>query len=543
MSPADYRRMRELFDRLSPLDAAGRASALDSSLPPGDPIRAELEDLLALTPPEPDEPDEPEAAPARSPLAPGDRLLQRYRVLRLLGTGGFARTYLAADEQLHDKPVVVKTPLPVEARNRAWFERHYTDEIRALAALDHPGIVGVLDSGEDPVHGPFFVLQYIDGPTLGALAKRGRLALPRLEKLLDGIGQALAAAHARGIIHRDLKPDNILIRAEGTPEESPVLIDFGIASLTAGPGDRPATTRVVGSPNYWAPEQLWGKVLPQSDIYALGCIAIELLTGEVLHQHVSKANSTEAAAAQLLADRRPDLAEQTRRELAQLVTIDSEKRPATVKSLRLRVAAPLAQPDESRRSWLGLAATGVGIGGVLWFVARQVEPPAAPPSPPELILTVRATRVNAQGEQPLDWMRDRVTRLDRLRLELTVNPEAHIYVFAHSGSFALLFPSRVGEALRRTARVPATASDWIEFDNQPERVRFLFLLSADPLPEAEQAIAAAQRGVVPPAERDRLLARAGDPRPLAVQAATREWQARGPARLLVAETFLEHVAL
>lgn len=291
-------------------------------------------------------------------------------------------------------------------------------------------------------------------------------------------------------------------------------------------------------------------MLPQSDIYALGCIAVELLTGELLHKHVPKASSTEAAAAQILANHRPDLALETRQAIARLVTLDHEQRPADARGIRLLRAGaqpPVVEIPESstRRGWMGLVVGGVALTGVVWLASRQMKTLNAPG--PALRLAVRAIRANAKSNGSFDWNRDRVTQSDRLRLELTATPAAFVYLLAQSqGALALLYPLRTGEPRHDTVRVPTTESDWIEFDNQPERVQFLFIVAADPLPEAEAAVkaAASAGGVVPASERDRLLERlkASSTTALTPRPESTTWEAQGSDSLLVAEVYLEHVA-
>ena len=213
------------------------------------------------------------------PLTQG--LLQdRYRLERQLGEGGFGVVYLALDERLDQKPVVVKF-LTKAAPSDEWFRKKFRDEIKALARIDHPGVVGILDAGQTPSGYPFLVMQYVEGTTLRSLIEAGPIDRGRAGRIIRQIGQALAAAHSRGVLHRDLKPANIMVQPS-SGGEIVRLIDFGIASIREG-GREVATqpTRVVGSIAYMAPEQFDGHPTAASDIFAMGVIASEMLTGRL----------------------------------------------------------------------------------------------------------------------------------------------------------------------------------------------------------------------------------------------------------------------
>jgi tRNA A-37 threonylcarbamoyl transferase component Bud32 len=208
----------------------------------------------------------------------GATLKARYHIERPLGSGGFGTVYLAADNALHGRRVVVKL-LHEQQGAREWIQRKFREECEALARLHHPGIVGVIDQGQTAEGKPFLVMEYVEGVTLRDVLRSGPMDLKRAGRLLCNMGKALGTAHEHGVYHRDLKPENIVIRDVGNGEEMPVIIDFGIATVlkTADTGD--ALTLVAGSARYMAPEQMEGKPEAASDIYALAEIAYEMLTG------------------------------------------------------------------------------------------------------------------------------------------------------------------------------------------------------------------------------------------------------------------------
>lgn len=215
----------------------------------------------------------------------GAKIKDRYRIERELGRGGFGIVYLARDELLHSRPVVIKVLRERASTQSEWFSKKFREEREALARLDHPGIVGVLDCGEMPDGKPFLVMQFVDGVTLRSLLRNGPMPLERAAQIVRRIAQALNAAHDRGVYHRDLKPENIMLQDLGEGEELVKIIDFGIATVKESQaGATTSQTGTAGSGPYMAPEQLLGRPSAASDIFALGVIAYELLTGKLPFQ-------------------------------------------------------------------------------------------------------------------------------------------------------------------------------------------------------------------------------------------------------------------
>lgn len=228
----------------------------------------------------------------------------RYRILRLCGEGGMGRVYEAEHVEI-GKHVAVKVLHPAYTRTPDVVER-FRREARAASRIGHTNIVNVTDSGTTDDGSFFFVMEFIEGVELGLLIHReGPLPVKRALRIADQICQALQAAHEAQVIHRDLKPENVLLVAkEGRPDFVKVL-DFGIArvaeleesSRTGRRLTRPGVA--MGTPEYMAPEQAAGKSADaRSDIYALGSIIYEMLTGtapyegenvmEVLHKKATE---------------------------------------------------------------------------------------------------------------------------------------------------------------------------------------------------------------------------------------------------------------
>jgi serine/threonine protein kinase len=214
-------------------------------------------------------------------FAPGMTLGGRYLIDKELGRGGVCAVFLARDQKLHNAPVVIKVLLNVwrEDSRKTWMEKKFKEEIEALAMIDHPGVVRALDVGESPDGRSYLVMQYVAGKSLRSVLTPDGMELDRIARLARQMGRALAAAHRQGVIHRDLKPENIMLQSVGD-EEYVKIIDFGIATIhDMADADDGRTTEVIGTRSYMAPEQLRGKPVVASDIYALGVIFYEMATG------------------------------------------------------------------------------------------------------------------------------------------------------------------------------------------------------------------------------------------------------------------------
>src|SRR5213080_3775260 len=205
----------------------------------------------------------------------GTQIGGRYRLDAVIGRGGMSTVYKAFDTVL-ERPVAIKLMHREIASDSEQLER-FRREARSVAQLNHPHIVTVIDAGEDEGT-PYIVFEFVDGETLKERIKRnGRLAIPEAIAYAIEIARALGAAHAQGIVHRDVKPQNVLIDEEGAAK----VTDFGIARTLDQEG-LTADGRVLGTTDYVSPEQALGHpVTGQSDLYSLGIVLFEMLTGQV----------------------------------------------------------------------------------------------------------------------------------------------------------------------------------------------------------------------------------------------------------------------
>jgi non-specific serine/threonine protein kinase/serine/threonine-protein kinase len=282
MSNARFLRCEELFHEAAALAENEREAFLQRSCAEDPELRADVERLLAAHARAGDFISTPAIA-AAGEWAEGDkswvgRLVGPYRVVRELGRGGMGAVYLAerADGQYEQRVAlkVIKRGMDTEhvlARFRA--------ERQILALLDHPNIARLLDGGSTDEGVPFFAMEYIEGEPIDAWANRRALSVDERLQLFLQVCSAVSYAHQRLVVHRDIKPLNILVTAEGVPK----LLDFGIAKVLHEDADE-VTSTVTGmrllTPEYASPEQVEGQhATTVSDVYALGVVLYELLTG------------------------------------------------------------------------------------------------------------------------------------------------------------------------------------------------------------------------------------------------------------------------
>ncbi len=313
--------------------------------------------MYGRTPTHPVEDEEPSASQSAAVphvevenIPAGTVIADRYRVLSRLGRGGMGTVYLG-EHLTVGRNVAIKV-LTHEWSRHAGVAQRFRAEARAASAAGHPNIVEVFDAGELPDGRLFLVMEFLTGRTLWEeLQAVGPMPVARACRILRDVARAVRAAHEVGIVHRDLKPDNIMI-AERDGEFIKVL-DFGISASAEREDDDRLTVagQTLGTPEYMAPEQALGReVTPLFDVYALGAIFFELLTGEppmtgtnMVEVMTRKTTQPSPAVASL----RPELPARVAKLVDDCLAIDPAKRPSSVRLFLTRLDEALRELPRS----------------------------------------------------------------------------------------------------------------------------------------------------------------------------------------------------
>jgi eukaryotic-like serine/threonine-protein kinase len=338
----------------------------------------------------------------------------RYRLERPLGHGGMATVFLAHDAEL-ERPVAVKVLAESLAGDEA-FRRRFLREARLAARLSHPNVVGVYDAGEADDGRPYIVMEYVDGSTL-----EGRGPLPPREAvaLVVQACHGLAHAHAAGLVHRDVKPHNLLLRTDGTLK----VADFGIARAAESTALTQVGT-VLGTAAYLAPEQAaGGEVTPATDVYALGAVLYELLTGRPPYEPESLADLAERPAITPVSEFAPEVSQEVEdavmRALARNPAYRQSSADELARELGGRPTAPTlvahAMPRRRSRRWL--AAAAVAFAGIAVAVVAAVlavrggnSPPPRRPAPVAVRPIPPGANAQKQASNVAAWLRARAAR-------------------------------------------------------------------------------------------------------------------------------------
>jgi serine/threonine protein kinase len=365
------------------------------------------------------------------------RMIGDYEIIRPLGRGGMAEVFLARDVAL-GREVALKVLDPLRSDDREWTARFLYEQRLALT-LNHPNIVTTYKTFEHDGR-PYIAMEYVAGGSLRPQV--GRLSLPQIGVVLEGILDALAYAHAQRIVHRDLKPQNVLV----SDSRGIKLVDFGIAKALDSAGNAGFETRVgsvYGTPAYMAPEQIAGETSPRSDLYAVGCMAYELLTGRLPYGDESNTTAGRILRGHLagghpkVRELAPSVDPRVNDWVEQMMAIEPEDRPATAdEAFRLLEDVILAVEDPTwrRRAQLrpepaetpatsthltgfvrfdddgGCSFERVGeqngtaapVSGTSQELRRHAPPDEQPPHglPPEVLDAPRGPRFARNGAQP-----------------------------------------------------------------------------------------------------------------------------------------------
>ncbi len=314
-----------------------------------------------------------------------------YDVLAQIGVGGMGVVYSGLQPMI-GKKVAIKVLLP-HLSNEPELVGRFLSEARAVNAIGHRGIVDIFSFGEIPGGSHYFVMEFLDGTSFDRLIK-DRGALPPYDVLMwiSEVLDALSSAHSVGIIHRDIKPSNLFLVHGNRSNAYVKLLDFGIAKLGSALGESTPQTRasmLIGTPDYMAPEQARGQPIgPFTDLYALGCVMFEMLTGERLFKGENPMQ-TMFMHVENTPRRLSEVAPGVPRELDDLVAWTLEKQPAarpqTAEALRNRVEEllDLIPRNAAPAATVGRGAPGRRTPAPISSGIRSRRPRAATPPPPQ----------------------------------------------------------------------------------------------------------------------------------------------------------------
>lgn len=286
MTPEQFRRVRSLFEEAADLASSARGAYLDRACAGDGGLRRAVEELLRANESvgerfNPDGQDMADALRGPSGIEENPERIGPYRVVGVIGQGGMGVVYEA--EQKNPQRRVALKVIRV-GMDTAQVVARFEQERQALAVLDHPNIAKVLDAGATESGRPYFVMEFVQGVPIAAYCDTNNLSIEQRLVLFEQVCQAVQHAHSKGIIHRDLKPSNVLVSLQ---DDKPIakVIDFGVAKATAAKlTEKTLYTehrQLIGTPEYMSPEQAEGSadIDTRSDIYSLGVLLYELLTG------------------------------------------------------------------------------------------------------------------------------------------------------------------------------------------------------------------------------------------------------------------------
>ena len=291
MNPERWRRVKELFQQTLEMPAGEPAAFIEAASADDERLRQEVHTLLSSHDAATDFLNNPPQAAAAAVTELHDRAsrvgdrIGPYKVLRRIGRGGTGSVYLAVrDDDEFQRRVAIK----LVRRGMATTDilRRFRSERQILASIDHPYIARLLDGGSTDDGVPYFVMEYIEGEPINVYCDRNQLSIEDRLTLFCQVCSAVQVAHQNLVVHRDIKPGNILVSAEGVPK----LLDFGIAKLLnpelSAAVDDPTMLKLrVMTPEYASPEQIrGGAITTASDVYSLGILLYELLTGRRPYQ-------------------------------------------------------------------------------------------------------------------------------------------------------------------------------------------------------------------------------------------------------------------
>ena len=452
-----------------------------------------------------------------SDIVIGSTIGERYLVESELPHGGMSQVYLASDLRLPPQRVVIKILSPTSLEN-SYAQRRFDQEVEALSHMEHSGVVRVVDRGELADGRPYIVMPYVDGVSLRTQILSGGMDLERAASILKQIGAALDHVHQKGIFHRDLKPENIMLR-RGT--DSVVLIDFGIAKIRASlVAQSTVSEAIAGTLPYMSPEQLRGeKITAASDVYSMGVVAYEMVTGRRPFNPPSPS--------QLLEMQRTGIRLRPKKLREKLSTTADR---AICRALKFQPRARyeragefgdelsnalMEEPEQKRRrnpTWAKVIAGLIVIAALSYGIYKifgtgtgndtktSVVTPTPTPTPPSrtltYFLTVQRMGSGKENQKPYtsNGQYDTFERGDKFQLNISASNPGYLYVFnegppeENDTSFTMVYPNnKINDGSATLGANQAVQSNWITFRGPPGNENFWIVWSILPVDQLESA--------------------------------------------------------
>lgn len=429
----------------------------------------------------------------------GTKIKERYVIVKELGHGGMGQLYLASDQNVNGRPVVIKFLLR-KLMDDGYALQKFKQESQALSLIHHPNVVEVLDTG-DLDGRPFFVMQYIDGETLDQRIPKEGMRLEHAASILKQIGAALEHVHEKGVFHRDLKPTNIMLR-RGT--DSVVLVDFGIARINSA--DQPeatATGMSPGTPPYMSPEQINNEeITAASDIYSMAVVAYEMVTGRRPFESASLSDSLSArrhgpqVKPKVL---RPNLSQKAQDEILRGLAFKTAARYQNAKQFGDNLARVLPEsrvppfPLSPHPRWIkvSMVVLVVALLSVGAYIILDGEPPQTRSF--DYFLTVQPMRDGKPYGSPRRSHGEETFYIgENYRLTVTTPVDANLYIFheespkENAASLKMIFPRQdTNGGSANLGAGKSVDSEWMTFKEPAGAENFWIVWSTKPVAELE----------------------------------------------------------
>jgi serine/threonine protein kinase len=446
----------------------------------------------------------------------GQTIAGRYTIEEKIGEGAFGAVYRARDEhsKMFARQLVIKF-LKEKGLDNKRVVGKFRQEAEALARLDnHPGIVGLLDAGEFQ-NIPYIVLQYVNGVQLRERIKPGGMELEEIAEIVRQTASALAEAHSQEILHRDLKPENIMLRNLGSGETSVAVIDFGVAKVYNSHLSLSSDTGAVsGTYPYMSPEQLRGHnktMTPASEVYSLGVIVYEMLTGirpfyarDVLGLREAQEEGLKVKPQAL----RPDLPSAAERVLLRALAYHAAERYQNIKTFGDELARTLMIPDPSvtpvpppakKRLPLGMMALALALFAAAGFVVWRLTRNDSHLSALVYSLTVQKVFDGRPVGGPEEYSGAEMFGNGwKFKLNVTPTEDGYFYLLNAAPQpdggteWNVLFPTpKNNDGQARISGKLTQSFGWYVFDDKPGQEKLWLVWSRQPVPDLETAVRAA----------------------------------------------------